>query len=75
MHKLEEHQKHDKTKSKQQNFRISVDIRHKNHIDGKLGRKLKKFRYITHNPIVTNYISFERARRAESNDTKIRIGD
>ena len=75
MHKLEEHQKHDKTKSKQQNFRISVDIHHKNHIGGKLGRKLEKFCRITHTPIRTTNMAIERARRAESNDTKIRLGD
>ena len=31
-----------------------------------------KFRHITQIPICANYMSFERARRAESNDTKIK---
>ena len=31
-----------------------------------------KFRHITQIPICANYMSFERARRAESNGTKIK---
>ena len=31
-----------------------------------------KFRHITQIPICANYMLFERARRAESNDTKIK---
>ena len=33
---------------------------------------MEKFRHITQIPICANYMSFERARRAESNDTKIK---
>ena len=37
-----------------------------------MGHVTEKFRNITQIPICANYMSFERARRAESNDTKIK---